>query len=125
MPRLQAALYGRLFAALRSWLGEPQLSLELEMTGGDDRRSLTRIGRAVHVQLPFAWLLDVWSLDLASVQGRFCLDARPDNLGWQLTTVAPDLRTTELIELRIRPVAGAWPGRSAVDGPRPRRRVRR
>jgi hypothetical protein len=107
LPRLQAALYGRVLAASRSWLGEPQLSLELEMTSDQHPRSLTRVDRAVHAQLPFAWLRDVWSRDLASVHGRFCLDARADDLGWQLATVAPDLRTNELIELRIRSVAGA------------------
>ena len=76
LPRLHAALYGRVFAALRSWLGEPQLSLELEMTGDQHPRSLTRVDRAVHAQLPFAWLVDVWSRDLTTVQGRFCLDAQ-------------------------------------------------
>jgi hypothetical protein len=110
LPRLRAALYGRVFAALRSWLGESQLSLELEMTGAEDQRSLTRVGRAIHAELPFAWLLDVWSRDLTTVQGRFCVDAKPcemaDGESWQLATVAPDLRTAERIELRIRPVAG-------------------
>jgi hypothetical protein len=109
LPRLHAALYGRVFAALRSWLGEPQLSLELEMTGDQHPRSLARVDRAIHAQLPFAWLLDVWSRDLASVLGRFCLDAEAgpsaDGACWQLATVAPDLRTTERIELRIRPGA--------------------
>jgi hypothetical protein len=111
LPRLQAALYGRVFAALRSWLGDPASSLELEMTGAAHPRSLTRVQGAVHAQLPFAWLLDVWSRDLTTVQGRFCLDAEPrktaDGEHWELETVAPDLRTTERIELRIRPVAGA------------------
>lgn len=111
MPRLHAALYGRVFAALRSWLGEPQLLLELEMTGGDDRRSLTRIGRAVHVKLPFAWLLDVWARDLTTVQGRFCLNAKPGGTAggehWELAAVAPDLRTNERIDVRISPAPGA------------------
>jgi hypothetical protein len=111
LPRLHAALYGRVSAALRGWLGEPRLSLELEMTGEEHPRSLARVDRAVHAQLPFAWLLDVWSRDLTSVLGRFCLDAAPgksaDGAGWQLATVAPDLRTIEGIELRIRPVGGA------------------
>jgi hypothetical protein len=110
LPRLHAALYGRVFAASRSWLGEPQLSLELEMTDDHRRRSLTRVERTVHAQLPFAWLRDVWSRDLTSVQGRFCLDAQRSDgaVGdcWQLATVAPDLRTNERIELRISPAAG-------------------
>ena len=110
LPRLHAALYGRVFAAVRSWLGEPQLSLELEMTGEQYPRSLTRVDRAVHAQLPFAWLLDVWSRDLTTVQGRFCLAAKPCETAegecWQLATAAPDLRTGERIELRIRPLAG-------------------
>jgi hypothetical protein len=110
LPRLQAALYGRVFAALRSWLGETQLALELEMTDVAQTRSLTRVEGVIHARLPFAWLLDVWSRDLATVQGRFCLDAQPRESAagehWELAMVAPDLRTTEWIELRISPVAG-------------------
>jgi hypothetical protein len=110
LPRLHAALYGRVFAALRSWLGEPRLSLELEMTDDQHQRSLTRVDRAVHAELPFAWLLDVWSRNLTTAQGRFCLDATLREMAegecWQLATVAPDLRTAEQIELRINPAAG-------------------
>ena len=109
-PRLQAALHGRVGAALRGWLGEPQLSLELEMTDDQHPRSLARVAGAVHARLPFAWLLDVWARDLTTVQGRFCLDAKHRSTAgaehWELTTVAPDLRTNERIELRIGPAPG-------------------
>jgi hypothetical protein len=111
LPRLHAALYGRVFAALRSWLGEPELSLELELTGAEHPPSLARVDGAVHAELPFAWLVDVWSRDLTTVQGRFCLGAQrhtsPDGEHWELETVSPDLRTAERIELRIHPAAGA------------------
>jgi hypothetical protein len=109
--RLQAALYGRVCAALRRWLGDPQLSPELEMTAPEHARSLSREEGVVHAQLPFAWLVDVWARDLTTVQGRFCLDAKPGSTAygerWELATVAPDLRSNERIELRISPGPGA------------------
>jgi hypothetical protein len=109
-PRLQAALHGRVGAALRGWLGEPQLSLELEMSGAGEPRSLSRADDVVHAQLPFTWLLDVWARDLTTVQGRFCLDVKPRGAAggerWELATIAPDLRTNERIELRISPAPG-------------------
>ena len=53
------------------------MSLELEMTGPEQPRSLSRVDDVLHAQLPFAWLLDVWARDLTTVQGRFCLNAKP------------------------------------------------
>jgi hypothetical protein len=50
LPHLHAALYGRVFAALRSWLAEPKLSLELEMTGVEHPRSLARVEGTVHAR---------------------------------------------------------------------------
>ena len=103
LPRLDAALYGRVLAALRGWLGEPRLSLELTLIDHGAPRSLARVDGAVHAALPFDWVLEVWARELETVQGRFCLAAETDGAGdWQLATVAPDLRTTERIELRIR-----------------------
>ncbi len=107
--RLRAALYGRLCPAIRSWLGDPELSLELEMTAAEHPRSLARVDDIVHAQLPFTWLPEVWARDLTTVQGRFCLDAQPgstDGGHLELATVAPDLHTRELVELRIRSAPG-------------------
>ena len=109
--RLRAALYGRLCVALRGWFGDPELSLELEMTAAEHPRSLSRVDDVVHAQLPFTWLPDVWARNLTTVQGRFCLDATPrstaDGEHMELATVAPDLRTNERVELRVRPLPGA------------------
>ena len=52
--RLHAGLYGRLVPALRFWLGDPALSVDLTLVGATDPRSLTRQGDTVQVGLPFA-----------------------------------------------------------------------
>jgi hypothetical protein len=104
LPRLRAALYGRVLAALRGWLGDPGLSLELRMADPDGPRTVARRDQVVHATLPFAWLVEVWARDLETVHGRFCLSAKSSNGdgdAWQLATIAPDLSTTGRIELRV------------------------
>ena len=39
-PQLEAALYGRVLRTLRTWLGEPQLTVELTMIGPDEARRI-------------------------------------------------------------------------------------
>lgn len=93
-PALQAALYGRALAALRSWLGEPGLDVDLSMVPPDALRSLCRDDAGLHLSLPFAWLGEVWVPGLATVLGRFCLAAeQTDDPGgaWRLTVIGPDL----------------------------------
>lgn len=95
-PQLHAALQGRVYAALRSWLSEPTLAAELVMVGAGEQRSLARVEAAVHAELPFDWLLDVWSKGLATIYGRFCLAAETtDGKQWRLSTVAASLDATE------------------------------
>ena len=56
-PRLHAALFGRVAAALGGWLGQPELELGLAL---GDARSLSRDETGVvHAELPFAWLVEV------------------------------------------------------------------
>lgn len=95
---LQAALYGRVLAALRSWLGDPGLDVELTMCPPDAPRSLARDDAGLHLHLPFAWLGEVWAPGFATVLGRFCLAAEPVDRtgevvagGWRLTVIGPDL----------------------------------
>ena len=96
VPQLRSALHARLLATLRGWLGEPRLSLTLELVGEDDPRSLSRAGGRIRAELPFAWLAEVWARRLPIVDGRFCLAAETgDGDIWELTTVAPDLHTVQ------------------------------
>jgi hypothetical protein len=100
VPRLRAALHARLLTTLRGWLGEPGLSLTLELVGEVDPRSLSRVGGRVRAELPFAWLAEVWARGFQLVDGRFCLAAQTgDGDGWELTTVAPDLHTIQRMTL--------------------------
>jgi hypothetical protein len=90
-PALDAALYGRLRSALILWLGRStKLQLIMQPPGAD--LAVRSAGDTIHLELPFAWLRDVWANGLALVLDRFCLHAErsaPDT--WTLTTVDRDL----------------------------------
>ena len=97
-PRLRSALHGRLQTTLRTWLGDPELSVMLEPIAADEPRSLTRTNRRITARLPFAWLAEVWARNLQIVEGRFCLAAdATDGNSWELTTVARDLAAPDRI----------------------------
>jgi hypothetical protein len=73
-PALVASTFGRASSALRTWLGAPELAVELEVTAPDREPSLSWEADApVHLALPLGWVLTVWSRDLTVVAGRFCL----------------------------------------------------
>jgi hypothetical protein len=105
LPQLQAALYGRTTAALRSWLGEGELAVEVTMIdAGEPRRLLAQAG-GIRAELPFAWLGEVWCRGLATVWGRFCIDASSeDGQHWTLTTVGPDLGPIQSMTIDLAPV---------------------
>ena len=104
-PRLQAALYGRVLSAVRTWLDSPRLEIELDMVDRAAPRALRRCDDAetIAVTLPFAWLTEVWAPDLALVLGRFCTAARAGaDGGWTLQTLAADLTTRETVDISVR-----------------------
>ena len=73
-PALEASLFGRASAALRTWLGSPELELDLEVTEPDAEPSLSwEAGGPVRLVLPLEWVMTVWGCDLTVVAGRFCL----------------------------------------------------
>jgi hypothetical protein len=72
---LQAALHGRVTAALRAWLGRADLRIDVTMVPESDPAGLAQDGDGLAVQLPFAWLADVWARGLSMVWGRFALAA--------------------------------------------------
>jgi hypothetical protein len=98
-PQLQAALHGRLLVTLRTWLGDPDLAIELTMIEVGLRPSFVRTDDGIDARLSFAWLTEVWTRGLATVFGRFCLTARPlADDRWTLLTLGPDLeQATEII----------------------------
>lgn len=103
-PALQAALYGRALAALRAWLGEPGLDVDLSMVPPDAPRSLTRDDAGLHLAVPFAWLAEVWAPGFATVLGRFCLAAEwagDAGGGWRLTVIGPDPGTSRVLTLSL------------------------
>ncbi|HEX3974847.1 MAG TPA: hypothetical protein VHW96_01215 [Solirubrobacteraceae bacterium] len=99
-PQLEAALYGRVLRTLRTWLGEPQLPIELTMIGPEEQRRIVRSADGVDVSLSFSWLSDVWMRGLAVMFGRLCIAAdTTDGSSWTLDTVGPDL--ADLAQLTI------------------------
>jgi hypothetical protein len=103
-PERYAALYGRLLAALRAWLSDPRLSLELDLlTDETQPRSIIRDADTVHAALAFAWLSDVWARDMTAIAGCFTLAAAPprDGSPWRLTTITPELTDMPTIDLTL------------------------
>lgn len=101
-PALHASMQGRLSAALRSWLGEIDIEVELDLVLDRRRPSLTESAGVIRAELPFGWLAEVWSRGLAVVLGRFCLAARTENgRAWTLTTVGPDLGVPALVRVEL------------------------
>jgi hypothetical protein len=99
-PQLHAALYGRVLTTLRTWLGEPNLTIELSMPAADGERRLIRSNDAIIVSLPFAWLSEVWIRGLAVTFGRLCIAAETtDGHSWTLHTQGPDF--SELTQIEI------------------------
>jgi hypothetical protein len=99
-PQLEGALYGRVLRTLRTWLCEPQLTVELTMIGPDEARRIVRTADGVDVSLPFSWLPDVWMRGLAVTFGRLCIAAdTTDGSSWTLHTLGPGL--TDLTQLTI------------------------
>jgi len=101
-PQLQAALHGRVFAALGIWLGGSGIPSELKMIGERDKPRLALEDGVVRAQLPFGWLVDVWAKDLATIWGRFCLSAEAETPGaWKLATVGADFGPPSLVRLSL------------------------
>jgi hypothetical protein len=100
--QLQAALHGRVFAVLRSWLGASGAESHLTMIGEKGKPKLVSDNGSVRAELPFGWLVNVWAPGLATIWGRFCLSARPeDDRTWRLLTVGPDLGSPSVVTLRL------------------------
>jgi len=74
---LRVALYGRVLAALRGWLGRPEMDIDLQLAAGRDDAWLDLDAEPARVALPARWLLDVWIRGVAVTLGRFCLAASP------------------------------------------------
>jgi hypothetical protein len=101
-PQLHAALYGRVTEALRTWLVQPDLDIDVQMVTESEAPSVDADDKGVHVALPFAWLTNVWARGFATSWGRFCLAANTsDGKHWELSTVTPDLNATELVTVDL------------------------
>jgi hypothetical protein len=103
--QLHAALYGRATAALRGWLGEPDRSVDLVLVDDRATRSVRELDDGgIRLELPIAWLGEVWARNLSIVAGRFCLTASTgDGRSMELQVIAPDLGEGERLTLAPSP----------------------
>jgi hypothetical protein len=100
--QLQAALHGRVYAVMRSWLGATGPECRLVMIGEKGEPKLMAEDGGVRVELPFGWLVDVWAQGLATIWGRFCLAVGTDDgRTWRLTTVGPDLGPPTVVTVEL------------------------
>jgi len=102
-PQLHAALHGRTVVAVRTWLGRPDLAVDVHMTAPHAAPALTTVDADhVRAELPFAWLSTVWARGLTTLMGRFCLDAATrDGRDWTLLTVDPAFASVSRIRLQL------------------------
>ena len=100
LPSLHVALYGRAVLAVRTWLGEPAVTVRVQMVPADAPRLLVRDTDNLRLEVPFAWLLEVWASGLTTVLGRFCLQADLQSSDrWELATLGPDLGNPRTIRI--------------------------
>ncbi len=100
--QLQAALHGRVFAVMRSWLGAAGPESRLVMIGEKGKPKLIAEQDSIRVELPFGWLVNVWAQGLALVWGRFCLSASTDDgRTWRLATVGPDFGPPSVVTVAL------------------------
>jgi hypothetical protein len=71
---LVAALYGRVVCAVREWLGEPDLDVELEVIDTERAPCIARTApQVLAMSMPLDWIWRVWARGVAVVLGRFTL----------------------------------------------------
>jgi hypothetical protein len=102
-PSLEASLFGRASAALRTWLGKPELELELAVVEPDEEPTLDwDVGSPVHLALPLEWVMTVWGCDLTVVAGRFCLGvAESKGTRTTLMSVGSDLGVPRPLSIEL------------------------
>jgi hypothetical protein len=116
-PQLHAAVHGRVFATIQSWLGGSSRETVFKMIAEKGRPKLTAEDGVVRAELPFGWLADVWAKGIATIWGRFCLaTATSDGQTWRLVTVGPDLGPPVPIALQL-PEAASLPRQISGDTP--------
>ena len=102
-PALEASLFGRASVSLRTWLGIPDLELELEVVEPDEEPTLDwDVGGPVRLALPLEWVMTVWGCDLTVVAGRFCLGvAASKGTGTTLMSVGSDLGAPRPLSIEL------------------------
>lgn len=104
-PRLHAvlevSLYGRALCTLRSWLGVPNMQLDLGVIEPEETPVVEEVNDyTIGLGLPLQWVSEVWGRDLAVVAGRFSLAVvESTDPRTTLRTLGPDLGAPRLLEI--------------------------
>jgi hypothetical protein len=79
---LTAILHGRVTSTVRSWLGEPDLQVDVDMIDPDAPPTLTRTADGIHAFLPFEWIVNVWGRNpvISDRLALAVLDCNPERL---------------------------------------------
>jgi hypothetical protein len=94
-PAMTAALVGRAGAALRSWAGDGS---EVDVRLGR-AATVNRVGHRVSAELPTEWLVAVWGMELALVEGHFVCEVM--EMGPERCTVRAMASGGEELELPL------------------------
>ena len=94
---LTAAVYGRMLCALQTWLGTPDINLELQICASDDQPQLSRRDHNVDAKLPIRWLHQVWARNLAVVGDSFVIDLLVAESRLELRTLDPSMNESTLV----------------------------
>lgn len=94
---LTAAVYGRMLCALQTWLGTPDINLELQICASGDRPQVSRRGQNVDAKVPLRWLHQVWARNLAVVGDSFVVDLGTVDGRLELRTLDPSMNESTLV----------------------------
>ena len=102
LPALRAALYGRVVASVRTWLGAPRVRVHVEMLAEEGIPSATRDDAAIRVSVPFGWIAHVWARGLAVLLGRLVLGVEEaTETRMTLLAVSPDFGETARVTITV------------------------
>jgi hypothetical protein len=103
-PVLTASLFGRAWTALRDWLADPDLELELSVIEAGQEPVFERDNTGpFRVALPLDWVVSVWGRDLTIVAGRFSLGVIESTASrTTLLSIGPDFETPKQLVVELR-----------------------
>jgi hypothetical protein len=104
-PALTASLFGRAWTALRDWMSDPDLDLDLVVAeaGQGPTFETDHLAGPMRLALPLDWVVEVWGRDLTIVAGRFSLGVIESTASrTTLLSVGPDFGAPKELVVAVR-----------------------